>query len=35
MMLPIDRRPMPNVQRWFDGLTRRPGYKKIVMQPLS
>jgi glutathione S-transferase len=33
--LPIERQPLPNVQRWFDSLARRPAYKKIVMLPLS
>jgi glutathione S-transferase len=35
MMLPIERQPSPNVQRWFDGLTRRQAYNEIVMQPLT
>ena len=35
MMLPIERPPLPNLQRWFDGLTQRPAYQKIVMQPLT
>lgn len=35
MMLPIERPPLPNVQRWFDGLTRRSAYEKIVMRPLT
>ena len=35
MMLPIERPPLPNVQRWFDGLTRRPAYQKIVTLPLT
>ena len=35
MALPIKRPELPNVQRWFDSLTRRPAYKTIVMLPLS
>lgn len=35
MALPIERTSLPNVQRWFDGLTRRPAYEKIVMLPLT
>lgn len=33
--LPIERRALPNVQRWFDLLGTRPAYAKVVMQPLS
>jgi glutathione S-transferase len=35
MAMPIERPPMPNLQRWFDALAQRPAYKKIVMLPLS
>ena len=35
MALPIERPLLPNVQRWFDSLARRPAYQKIVMLPLS
>jgi len=35
MGLPIERPPLPNVQRWFDALSRRPAYKKAVMLPLT
>jgi len=35
MALPIERPPLPNVQRWFDALTLRNAYRKIVMLPLS
>jgi glutathione S-transferase len=35
MALPIDRPPLPNVQRWFDSLALRPAYKMVVMLPLS
>ncbi len=35
MALPIERPVLPNVQRWFDALTERPAYKKVVMLPLS
>lgn len=35
MALPISRPNLPNVQRWFESLARRPAYQKIVMLPLS
>jgi glutathione S-transferase len=35
MALAIERPALPGVQRWFESLTRRPGYRKIVMQPLT
>ena len=35
MGLPIERTELPNVQRWFDNLSNRPAYKKIVMLPLT
>jgi glutathione S-transferase len=35
MALPIERQPLPNVQRWFDVLARRPAYKDTVMLPLT
>jgi glutathione S-transferase len=35
MALPIERPPLPNVQRWFDALAQRPAYKKVVMLPLT
>ena len=35
MALPIERPELPNLQRWFEALTQRPAYKKIVMLPLS
>jgi glutathione S-transferase len=35
MALAIDRPALPNVQRWFDTLARRPAYRKIVMLSLS
>ena len=35
MALPIERQPLPNVQRWFDSLARRPPYKDTVMLPLT
>lgn len=34
MALPIDRPPLPAVQRWFDTLSERPAYRKVVMLPL-
>jgi glutathione S-transferase len=35
MALPIERPPLPSVQRWFESLTRRPAYQKVVMLPLN
>jgi glutathione S-transferase len=35
MALPIERPPLPNVERWFTALGERPRYRSIVMQPLS
>ncbi|MEO8305699.1 MAG: glutathione S-transferase family protein [Betaproteobacteria bacterium] len=35
MALPIDRPPLPNVQRWSDALQTRAAYRKIVMLPLT
>ena len=35
MAMPIERPDLPNVQRWFDTLARRPAYRKVVMLPLS
>ena len=35
MGLPVERPEMPNLQRWFDRLTERPAYRKVVMHPLS
>jgi glutathione S-transferase len=35
MALPIERPALPNLQRWFDSLARRPPFKKVVMLPLS
>jgi glutathione S-transferase len=35
MALPIERPPLPNVQRWFDLLSRRPAYRKVVQLPLT
>jgi glutathione S-transferase len=33
-VLPIERPPLPNLQRWFEELGKRAAYRKIVMQPL-
>jgi glutathione S-transferase len=33
--LGIEPEKFPNVKRWYDGLTQRPGYKAHVMLPLS
>jgi len=35
MALPIERPALPNVQRWFDALAKRPAYSKMVMLPLT
>ena len=35
MNLPIERSNMVNVARWFEALTQRPAYRKIVMHPLT
>lgn len=35
MALPIERPALPNLQRWFDALARRPAYRKTVMLPLT
>lgn len=32
--LPIERVPLPHLQRWFDALAERPAYRRTVMQPL-
>lgn len=33
-VLPIERPPLPNLQRWYAELGKRAAYRKIVMQPL-
>ena len=35
MALPLERPVLSNLQRWFDNLSSRPAYKKVVMLPLS
>ena len=35
MGLPIERTELPNLQRWFDNLSSRPAYKKVVMLPIT
>lgn len=35
MRVPIERPPFPAVQAWFDRLSSRPAFKKIVDLPLS
>lgn len=35
MALPIERPPLPNLQRWFDALAQRPAFAKTVMTPLT
>jgi len=34
MALPIERDALPHVERWFDLLSRRETYRKVVMLPL-
>lgn len=33
--MPIERPPLPALQRWFDALAARPAYARVVMLPLS
>ena len=33
--LPIEREDYPNLERWYDSLTRRPGYAEHIMNPLE
>ena len=35
MMLPIPRPPLPHLAAWYERLTTRPAYRKVVMLPLS
>lgn len=35
MLLPIERRSLPHLEAWYQRLTRRAAYRKIVMLPLS
>jgi len=35
MELPIERQEFPHLRRWFERLVERPGFRKIVMRPLS
>jgi glutathione S-transferase len=35
MAMPIQRRPLPHLEAWYERLTTRPAYRKIVMLPLS
>lgn len=35
MSLPIERPRYVQLQRWFDALCQRPGYRKVVMKPLT
>lgn len=33
--LGIDRAGFPNIARWYDGFTERPGYREHVMVPIT
>jgi len=33
--MPIERPDLPHLQAWYQGLTERPAYRKIVMIPLT
>ena len=35
MTLPIERPELPNLQRWYNSLSARAAYKKVVMLPLT
>ena len=35
MTLPVDRKPRPNIARWYETMLKRPGYKKHVAIELS
>jgi glutathione S-transferase len=33
--LPLEREPLPALERWFDRLAGRPAFRKVVMTPLT
>lgn len=33
--LPIEREPLPGLERWFGRLAERPAFRELVMTPLS
>ncbi|MNG98008.1 Glutathione S-transferase GstB [compost metagenome] len=33
--MPIERRPRPNMERWYQRLTERPAYQRAVMSELT
>ena len=35
MAMPIERPPLPNLERWFAKLGERPAFRRVVMRPLS
>jgi len=35
MALPIERPRLSNIERWFEALTQRSAYRKLVMLPLT
>ncbi len=33
--LPIERRDLPHLRRWYDALCERPGYQEHIMNPME
>ena len=33
--LPIERKELRNLKRWYDALTERPGYQEHIMNPME
>ena len=33
--MPVDRKPLADLERWFEALALRPAFRKVVMLPLS
>ena len=33
--MPVEREDYPNLKRWYDALTERPGYREHIMKPLE
>lgn len=34
-MLPVERPALPHLENWYDRLSERPAYRKVVMTPLT